>query len=159
MSLSTLSSRSSLSLSLSRWPYQVNGMALSIGQIIAISITATAASIGAAGIPQVEHFPIVSVSCAHPFWQMQIQNMQKYKHQHSYVYYCIHIPGWSRHHGDGSWDCWVAASGCHHHPRCWLATRQVLDCYLQEKDYRKYCQCGHWSWFMEIIPNKSHLLK
>merc|ERR1712021_131565 len=31
---------------------QVNGMALSIGQIIAISITATAASIGAAGIPQ-----------------------------------------------------------------------------------------------------------
>ena len=32
---------------------QVNGMSLSIGQIIAISITATAASIGAAGIPQV----------------------------------------------------------------------------------------------------------
>merc|ERR1712158_347810 len=31
---------------------QVNGMSLSIGQIIAISITATAASIGAAGIPQ-----------------------------------------------------------------------------------------------------------
>jgi len=31
---------------------QVNGMALSIGQVIAISITATAASIGAAGIPQ-----------------------------------------------------------------------------------------------------------
>merc|ERR1712002_1138787 len=31
---------------------QVNGMDLSIGQIIAISITATAASIGAAGIPQ-----------------------------------------------------------------------------------------------------------
>ena len=32
---------------------QVNGMELSIGQVIAISITATAASIGAAGIPQV----------------------------------------------------------------------------------------------------------
>ena len=31
---------------------QVNGMHLGIGQIIAISITATAASIGAAGIPQ-----------------------------------------------------------------------------------------------------------
>jgi len=31
---------------------QLNGMALSIGQICAISITATAASIGAAGIPQ-----------------------------------------------------------------------------------------------------------
>jgi len=31
---------------------QVNGMELSIGQVIAISITATAASIGAAGIPQ-----------------------------------------------------------------------------------------------------------
>lgn len=31
---------------------QVNGMDLSLGQIIAISITATAASIGAAGIPQ-----------------------------------------------------------------------------------------------------------
>merc|ERR1712038_1039744 len=31
---------------------QVNGMPMSIGQIIAISITATAASIGAAGIPQ-----------------------------------------------------------------------------------------------------------
>ena len=31
---------------------QVNAMALSIGQVIAISITATAASIGAAGIPQ-----------------------------------------------------------------------------------------------------------
>jgi len=31
---------------------QVNGMDLSIGQILAISITATAASIGAAGIPQ-----------------------------------------------------------------------------------------------------------
>jgi len=31
---------------------QVNGMALSIGQILAVSITATAASIGAAGIPQ-----------------------------------------------------------------------------------------------------------
>lgn len=31
---------------------QMNGMTLSIGQIIAISITATAASIGAAGIPQ-----------------------------------------------------------------------------------------------------------
>merc|ERR1719216_437268 len=31
---------------------QVNGMSLSIGQIIAISITATAASIGAAGFPQ-----------------------------------------------------------------------------------------------------------
>merc|ERR1719402_1926836 len=31
---------------------QVNGMVLGIGQILAISITATAASIGAAGIPQ-----------------------------------------------------------------------------------------------------------
>ena len=35
---------------------QVNGMELSIGQVIAISITATAASIGAAGIPQVNLF-------------------------------------------------------------------------------------------------------
>ena len=31
---------------------QVRGMVLSVGQIIAISITATMASIGAAGIPQ-----------------------------------------------------------------------------------------------------------
>ena len=31
---------------------QVRGMTLSVGQIIAISITATMASIGAAGIPQ-----------------------------------------------------------------------------------------------------------
>jgi solute carrier family 1 (high affinity glutamate transporter) protein 3 len=30
----------------------VNGLTLSIGQILAVSITATAASIGAAGIPQ-----------------------------------------------------------------------------------------------------------
>jgi Na+/H+-dicarboxylate symporter len=30
----------------------VNGLSLSIGQIMAVSITATAASIGAAGIPQ-----------------------------------------------------------------------------------------------------------
>ena len=31
---------------------QVNGLVLSAGQVVAISITATAASIGAAGIPQ-----------------------------------------------------------------------------------------------------------
>ena len=31
---------------------QVNNMSLGIGQILAVSITATAASIGAAGIPQ-----------------------------------------------------------------------------------------------------------
>ena len=35
---------------------QVRSMGLSIGQIIAISITATAASIGAAGIPQVRKY-------------------------------------------------------------------------------------------------------
>jgi Na+/H+-dicarboxylate symporter len=33
----------------------VNGLTLSIGQILAVSITATAASIGAAGIPQEKH--------------------------------------------------------------------------------------------------------
>ena len=33
--------------------FQVKGVDLSFGQVIAISITATAASIGAAGIPQV----------------------------------------------------------------------------------------------------------
>ena len=32
---------------------QVRNMSMSVGQIVAISITATAASIGAAGIPQV----------------------------------------------------------------------------------------------------------
>ena len=36
---------------------QVNNMDLSLGQICAISITATAASIGAAGIPQVRTSP------------------------------------------------------------------------------------------------------
>jgi hypothetical protein len=36
-------------------------MTLSIGQILAVSITATAASIGAAGIPQ-EHFQFVGLS-------------------------------------------------------------------------------------------------
>ena len=40
---------------------QVNGMHLGIGQIIAISITATAASIGAAGIPQAGLITMVMV--------------------------------------------------------------------------------------------------
>ena len=36
---------------------QVNNLDLSLGQICAVSITATAASIGAAGIPQVRTSP------------------------------------------------------------------------------------------------------
>ena len=36
---------------------QVRQMNISLGSIIAISITATAASIGAAGIPQVRNLP------------------------------------------------------------------------------------------------------
>ena len=39
---------------------QMNGITADIGQIFAISITATAASIGAAGIPQVGRLHIIS---------------------------------------------------------------------------------------------------
>ena len=41
-----------VSVSESEYPPQVNSLDLSLGQICAVSITATAASIGAAGIPQ-----------------------------------------------------------------------------------------------------------
>ena len=58
---------------------QLSGMDLSVGQILAISITATAASVGAAGIPQVGHGS-ASVSASH----------------------YIHISGWPGHHGDGA---------------------------------------------------------
>ncbi|CAG0925626.1 unnamed protein product, partial [Notodromas monacha] len=40
---------------------QVRGMSMSIGSVIAISITATAASIGAAGIPQAGLVTLVMV--------------------------------------------------------------------------------------------------
>ena len=40
---------------------QMNGINPNIGQVIAISITATAASIGAAGIPQVNIILIINV--------------------------------------------------------------------------------------------------
>ena len=40
---------------------QINGINPNIGQVIAISITATAASIGAAGIPQVNIIMIMNV--------------------------------------------------------------------------------------------------
>ena len=41
-----------VSVAESEYPPQVNSLDLSLGQICAVSITATAASIGAAGIPQ-----------------------------------------------------------------------------------------------------------
>ena len=40
---------------------QMNGINPNVGQVIAISITATAASIGAAGIPQVNIIVIINV--------------------------------------------------------------------------------------------------
>ena len=44
---------------------QMNDLELSVGQILAISITATAASIGAAGIPQVRVRQVTVVLWSH----------------------------------------------------------------------------------------------
>ena len=86
---------------------QVNGMSLSIGQIIAISITATAASIGAAGIPQVNK---------------RTWNGNGWKIMFPYFF-----PGWPGDDGDGARDGGTSSWRRHHHLGRRLAPRQVTD--------------------------------
>ena len=57
---------------------QMNGINPNIGQVIAISITATAASIGAAGIPQVRPLEL------------------------NFLLFYIFLKGWACDHGDGA---------------------------------------------------------